>query len=443
MTQAPDRDPNQIDARPTKEFFIEMLVKDISLVDAIMDLIDNSVDGARRLRPNGDYSGLEVRLQIDETHFRIADNCGGIQVAVARDYAFRFGRPADMPDEYKTAHSAGRFGVGMKRALFKIGRKFRIDSTTTDARFTVDINVDQWLKDRDNWQLGFASLDEQVFNDSEVGTEIEVSVLHDSIAATFGQQSFLRQLQEHIRSRQTKPLQDGLTITLNGVPAEFLELGLLADDELRPAHVAFDAGPLRVRIYAGVARSEPREAGWYVFCNGRVVLQADKSAVTGWGEGEEHRVPRYHNQYARFRGYAFMDADRAEYLPWNTTKTGVDLDAPAYRAIRLEMVKLMVPVIRFLDRLKDEKEDPRHRDAGPMEERLGQASTEPLAALTPTPAFKAPALPQKRKPPKTGRVRYDRPIEQLEWVMEALGVRSYVKAGEGTFEYFLKMEGYE
>ena len=40
-------------AVPTKQFFVSMLTRDISLDDAILDLIDNCLDGALRLA-NGD-----------------------------------------------------------------------------------------------------------------------------------------------------------------------------------------------------------------------------------------------------------------------------------------------------------------------------------------------------------------------------------------------------
>ncbi|EAM7300406.1 ATP-binding protein, partial [Salmonella enterica] len=36
-----------IDASPTKEFFIDMLTRDIALDRSLLDLIDNSVDAAR------------------------------------------------------------------------------------------------------------------------------------------------------------------------------------------------------------------------------------------------------------------------------------------------------------------------------------------------------------------------------------------------------------
>ena len=36
------------DAKPTKAFFVNMLVRDIELKDALLDLLDNCVDGALR-----------------------------------------------------------------------------------------------------------------------------------------------------------------------------------------------------------------------------------------------------------------------------------------------------------------------------------------------------------------------------------------------------------
>ena len=51
-----------IKASPTKELFIYMMTRDIPLIRAILDLVDNSVDGATRLQPGGDYSTFWVRI---------------------------------------------------------------------------------------------------------------------------------------------------------------------------------------------------------------------------------------------------------------------------------------------------------------------------------------------------------------------------------------------
>ena len=41
-----------VDARPVKSFFVDMLTRDIELVDAILDLLDNCVDGILRQKKN-------------------------------------------------------------------------------------------------------------------------------------------------------------------------------------------------------------------------------------------------------------------------------------------------------------------------------------------------------------------------------------------------------
>src|SRR5262245_32381433 len=128
----PATDPTRIDASPTKAFFTAMLVRDIPLDRAIIDLVDNSVDGALRERPDHNWAAYVVEINFDRDHFLISDNCGGIPVSVARNYAFKFGRPTDQDC---TTESIGRFGVGMKRALFKMGGAFVVRSTTRDSRF--------------------------------------------------------------------------------------------------------------------------------------------------------------------------------------------------------------------------------------------------------------------------------------------------------------------
>ena len=53
-------DDKSINAMPTKAFFVNMLVRDINLERAVLDLLDNCIDGAKSLRPGteADYTGL-------------------------------------------------------------------------------------------------------------------------------------------------------------------------------------------------------------------------------------------------------------------------------------------------------------------------------------------------------------------------------------------------
>lgn len=170
----------RVDASPQKAFFISMLVRDIDLLSAIIDLVDNSVDGARRLRGDSNFDGLYAHLTVGPTHFEINDNCGGISSDTARQYAFKFGRPEDV---IKTERSVGRFGVGMKRALFKIGSAFEIESQSPTSYFTLDVNVNEW-KTNDRWEFAFSKIKEgNNFKPSgELGTRIKVEPLHESVS---------------------------------------------------------------------------------------------------------------------------------------------------------------------------------------------------------------------------------------------------------------------
>ena len=115
---------------PSKQFFVDMLTRDISLYDAILDLIDNSLDGVARLTQSAsdpDYTDRYVYIEFDESQFSISDNCGGIPYQVALDSAFAMGRPNDKPDD-NGLPAIGVYGIGMKRAIFKIGRSAKIIS---------------------------------------------------------------------------------------------------------------------------------------------------------------------------------------------------------------------------------------------------------------------------------------------------------------------------
>jgi len=75
-----------------------MLVRDIDLKDAILDLLDNCVDGILRssepdLTAPRPYHGYRASIVICADGFRIADNCGGIPYNIAVNKAFAVGNP--------------------------------------------------------------------------------------------------------------------------------------------------------------------------------------------------------------------------------------------------------------------------------------------------------------------------------------------------------------
>ena len=94
MTNAQKDRYRPINASPVKSFFVSMLTRDIRLEDAILDLLDNCVDGILRSKGGSGpkpYEGFKADIVFSADFFSISDNCGGIPWSLHR-YAFRMGR---------------------------------------------------------------------------------------------------------------------------------------------------------------------------------------------------------------------------------------------------------------------------------------------------------------------------------------------------------------
>jgi Histidine kinase-, DNA gyrase B-, and HSP90-like ATPase len=433
-------EPLHIDASPTKELFIRMLVRDIPLVRALVELVDNSVDGARRVRGgNGTFEGLTVRLTLTKDRCEVQDNCGGIAPDLARDYAFRFGRPEGMPS---TPGSIGNFGVGMKRALFKMGRHFAVVSRSSQGSFDLIVNVDEWSASP-AWDFT-AESEREPCPPSEAGTSIIVEELYEGVAEQFGLETFVTQLTLTLENAQQHAMSRGLQLSVNGQDVPTRVSTVLASEELRPAqdyqeYAQIDGPPVAVRLIAGIGDSAPADAGWYVYCNGRMVLRADRTSVTGWGD---EALPQYHNQYARFRGFAYFDCENPGALPWNTTKTGVDEENSVYRATRLRMGTLARPIFGILNRLKDEVEsDTVSRPLADTLEGAGQSNVQNLLPSVRTVApFQLRPRSAPSSQPRTRSVQFAVATKRLNRAMARLRVTTLREVGERTFDYYYVRE---
>ena len=210
---------DQAKAYPTKQFFVSMLTRDIKLEDAILDLLDNCLDGALRAA-NGnpvDYSKHRIAITMDKTSFEIVDNCGGIPRDVAINYAFKMGRDSDdtRDDENETI---GMYGVGMKRAIFKMGEEASVQSVNGADAFEVII-APEWLKDKEWKNLPIQNLMAATAL-SEPGTRIRVTKLYQGIVRHFTSDAFINELQKSISEHFTMFLQQGLQVFVNGKPEE-------------------------------------------------------------------------------------------------------------------------------------------------------------------------------------------------------------------------------
>lgn len=468
VTPIPD---TMIDAGAEKRFFIEMLTKDIELLPAIVDLLDNSVDGARGLHPDGDLSKQWVKIAFGDGSFTISDNSGGISADIARHYAFRFGRSKNFTG---VKRSVGQFGVGMKRAIFKIGRAFAVSSahrgeTGNDdgSRFHLNVDVEQWAV-QNEWTFQFDSVEENITlaSDEVAGTTISVTNLHPSVQDDLNDPNSVQALRTELRVRHQESIQSGLQLYLNSdKPLTASRPSLQASDVVQPIFKEFQVpgmneGVVDVKLYAGTVApprrdkeadpqddgqaenfQDPGDAGWYLFCNDRLLLVADRTPLTGWG----NPAAAYHPQYRLFRGFVYLSADDASLLPWNTTKTAVDRDSPVFRAVQSEMKTTLYAVQAVINRAKQvrarvEEEDPKPE----LLVALDDTPDQPISSLSTSSQIVAPASPppKPKSPPtpKVQRIQYVVDPDRFDEVAKALGASSGSEVGRLTFWYFYDQE---
>ena len=181
-------------AYPKKRFFLDMFTRDIALEDCILDLIDNSIDSLVETRqidladasfvtspkPANPPATIKVNFSVD--HFTIKDNCGGIPLKEAQNGTFNFGRPAAGEESSEQTH-LGAYGIGLKRAIFKLGRTLHLSSQTTDEGFTVDLDIDAWAK-RDerltDWRFPLKEI-EAAGSAQKAGTTIKLTGLREEV----------------------------------------------------------------------------------------------------------------------------------------------------------------------------------------------------------------------------------------------------------------------
>ena len=235
-----------IKANPTREFFVNMLVRDILLKQAIIELIDNSIDGARTIKKDNDFTGLKIAVDFDGDSFCIRDNCGGIPLDVAQEYAFRFGRPKEK--ETGNNETTGIFGIGMKRALFKLGDYFEIKSKTVTTSFEVKLDVEQWENEEsNNWDFPFFSYQENLCNSLEsTGTTITVSRLRKEISDDLKSRDFEKELIEHIQRRVGLDIDNGIIIEVNGKKLIGNHVKLVNGEDIQPVKESYIHGNVKV-----------------------------------------------------------------------------------------------------------------------------------------------------------------------------------------------------
>jgi hypothetical protein len=338
--------PFSVDTEPTKEVVVDSLTRDATVRACIFDLIDNSIDAARdtifqsasaqakQALPDS-YAGYEIKLTFSGDGLRIEDNCGGIPVDALKTMVLRFGKPS--------AHSMGigTFGVGLNRALFKLGRVSHLKTDTGKQRSELILNVDDYLKSQ-KWELPA----EQFQSAGSKGTEIEIRRPTEEIAQQFADQGWVDDLRAEMGKRYGRFIAKKLSIFVNKKPVPNGEIPFREGGPYAGEHKFYKtADGVSIFIQYGQHRDhrftkEPdhdlarnssltNEFGWSILCNDRAIVIADRTSRTGWD--------RFHTEFYGFVGSVSFVGPDPSFLPWDTTKTDIDLNNHAYQLAMTDM----------------------------------------------------------------------------------------------------------
>lgn len=442
---------------PIKSFFVSMLTRDIMLDDAILDLLDNCVDGILRSgRTGGEkpYTGFKAEIEFKKDSFSISDNCGGIPWSL-HEYAFRLGRASESDRPPDPAGTVGAYGIGMKRAIFKMGKRCLISTRSGQDQYEVEITPD-WLRKDSEWFIPVRSAKRSGEGD---GTTIVIGDLNDGISEKFTEnaEDFSSELVRKISGHYSFIIDKGFEVTLNGEPIKprTTKFVFRHDEEehtIRPYIFKMESGGVKVFLAVGFTRGIPtpseildeekspqyssRYAGWTVICNDRAVLYCDRSEMTGWGEAG---VPRFHTQFIAISGIVEFRSDVADKLPTTTTKRGIDASSTIYLQTKNKMRDGMRIFTDFTNKWKGREEEAKaliqqgeKLSFEKIKEEAQDLSFHHTRKSFPPGDQYQPKLPLPLRPERTDRhVSFTREITKIKTVGEYYGNPNMAPSGVG------------
>jgi len=338
-----------IDTGVSATFLEEALTKDVTTLEAIFDLVDNSIDAARDWLIENEcergkdnlplsYSGYYVNIRIDEDSIRVLDNCAGID----RDTLAKRALYTNMPSQHE--YGIGLYGIGLKRSMLKMGTEFS---------FYVDNGVEAFKSRFDNRGIG-GGKENQVYADviptkGRRKSLFNVSNIKNEIKNDFHNPRWFDNAVREFSLRYAVYIKKGFKIVLhhvkNNTRKEIVEVapGLRTQCEFPPTREVIKFDGVDVIIETGIHNDYtfPGEKnynlslnrkltdffGIYFSCNDRVIVSASTEKSHGW-------KTKWHSEYNGYVCWVKFVSKDAALLPWNTAKTGLRTDSSLFLAVR-------------------------------------------------------------------------------------------------------------
>ncbi|GGF56639.1 hypothetical protein GCM10011332_07640 [Terasakiella brassicae] len=328
-----------VDFGMERKFVFNALTSDISTTDSLLDLIDNSIDAARRdivdkkkAMVNGlpeTYEGYEIKLSLDDDKIIIEDNCRGMETNLLEGTAFRLGA------RHNQNFSIGIYGVGLIRAFWKLGNEGTLITDNGEEAFSLHFNKSDL---EENETTLFA---DRTISSGKRSNKFIIDRLTLDAAYDLEDKEWYNKLIDRIRRVYGLCIRKGLKIQVGKyvIPEFGPQIRedvkeLKGGTQFRTSNgvdVNVQIGAHEKYIFKGEEGWSQRansdvipECGWYVVCNDRIVLTADRTVKVGW-------TSTWHSEYNGILGWVFFTSDDADLLPWDSKKTDISLEKVSQR----------------------------------------------------------------------------------------------------------------
>ncbi|WP_457937132.1 ATP-binding protein [Mesorhizobium sp. 10J20-29] len=331
-----------IDGTPEKHIFRGMIA-DYDLQTGLCELLDNALDF---WVASGKASKLTVEVELDVARqiLTVKDNAGGV-----KESDLRLLIAPGASRETSAENLIGIFGVGGKRAGVALGELVEIRTRhKSEASHKIRID-DEWLQ-TESWDIDYAEC-------AAVGagsTIVEVSKLRQQFSKVD-----VDRIRTSLGETYGRFIGENCEILLDGVPVagKSFEIWSYPPDYL-PRTLSFTILPdgkreLVVTMDAGLIGDRDPEAenyGVYIYCNNRLIVKEMRERDVGYFVTGEAGVP--HPDASLCRVIVRLEGN-AELMPWNSSKSDVNIAHPSFLRLRANLIALVSYYSKLSRRLKN------------------------------------------------------------------------------------------
>lgn len=346
----------QISMGTSKNFLEDILTRDISTLDALYDLIDNSIDAARdSLFERGDfkrdkydlpqsYHEFTVDIELNEQSIKVEDNCFGMKERTLKSEAFVIAHSSEHD------YGIGQYGIGLKRSLLKMGGSYDVSIDNGEQKYDFKFT---------NKQIGGSEGKVDAVAKNSNGkpfTTFIVTDLNTEIRGDIQNERWLKRALDGLKDRYSVYFSKGFEITFKYFDNPKLSLNsrlpsLRTNGKFLPTFLPVKtSSEVSVTIESGIHqdymfpgednhslatnRTLTDDFGIYFICNDRVIVKASTEKAHGW-------QAKWHSEYNGFVCLVRFVAKNSNYLPWNTAKSAMREDAGLF----LDVVDSLQPIL--------------------------------------------------------------------------------------------------